>query len=184
MPDETPQAAEYTMGYSEEFLRLLHQRSAQTPRRTPPPAPQARTSIAGLRLRPRHHHGGPGAGGGTRRGPRHRHGGVADSHGPGRGRGGRAPQRGVPRRQCDGDPLRGLLLRRRPLPYPADARARYPGRARGGEAGPEAGRDCLQPRADWRVLVPGAQLRERRRVGVRSRGLSLPTAAIPRWARS
>ena len=98
MSDHTSAEQDYTMGYSEEFLQLLHRRSAET---------HAAHLLSHLKpgLRVLDFGCGPGTisvGLATAVAPGELHGidvgGVSDQHGPGRRQGGRTRQRDVPRR--------------------------------------------------------------------------------------
>ena len=162
---EDPQTPEYTMGYSEEFLRMLHRRSAQSHAAylLPHLGPGMRLLDFGC---------GPGTISvglakaiepGELHGDRPRR--VADTHGACCCRGGGTRQRDVPRRRRHGAAVRGRLVRRRPLPRGADARSGHAGGPGRSETGAEARRHDCRPRDDRYGIVHGARLRKQRGMG-------------------
>ena len=161
MADQGSAESSYTMGYSEEFLQLLHRRNAD--RNTAYLLPHLRPGLRVLDF---------GCGPGTISvglaravEPGELHGiDIEESQidlGSVRRRGRRAWQHDLPRRGRDRSSLRGRLFRRRPLPCGSHARSRHRGGAVRGQARPEARRYRRQPGNVRRILVPGAQQRGR-----------------------
>ena len=156
MAEQAPATPDYTMGYSEEFLQLLHRRSAQTHAAylLPHLKPGLRVLDFGC---------GPGTisvGLAKAVEPGEIHGIDMEESQIGLARA--AAQAGghanatFPRRRRDGPAVRRRLVRRRPLPRGAHARSGHEGGPGRGEAGPKAGGHHRQPRDVCLVLALGA----------------------------